>query len=105
MLIFSEASKDKIEIQFPGRESKTNSENIFLSLSYFYRFDNYGIGVGTKILLCNYIFGKHQVRLGSNKFYHMGRFIQRDRAKIDLTRLVILLFRRRPFDGTLGITI
>lgn len=48
---------------------------------------------------------KHQVRLGSNKFYHMGRFIQRDRAKIDLTRLVILLFRRRPFDGTLGITI
>lgn len=29
VLIFSEASKDKIEIQFPGRESKTNSENVF----------------------------------------------------------------------------
>lgn len=64
VLIFSEASKDKIEIQFPGRESKTNSENVFLSLSYFYRFDNYGIGVGTKILLCNYIFGKTSSQTG-----------------------------------------
>lgn len=34
----------------------------FLSLSYFYRFDNYGIGVGIKILLCNYISEKHQVQ-------------------------------------------
>ena len=72
MLIFSEASKDKIEIQFPGRESKTNSENVFLSLSYFYRFDNYGIGVGTKILLCNYIFGKTSSQTGVQQILSHG---------------------------------